>query len=76
MSDCKRNLRQGEDFRFYKSGLYNNKKCSPKMKRLDHAVIVSGCDPRSACAQVDLIVICVRCIYFTSILIYTLLRSI
>ncbi len=33
---------QGEDFRFYKSGIYNNKKCSPKMKRLDHAVIVSG----------------------------------
>ena len=33
---------QGEDFRFYKSGVYNNKKCSPKMKRLDHAVIVSG----------------------------------
>ncbi|KAK9846258.1 hypothetical protein WJX81_000204 [Elliptochloris bilobata] len=33
---------EGEDFRFYKSGIYNNKKCSPKMKRLDHAVIVSG----------------------------------
>lgn len=34
---------QGEDFRFYKSGIYDNKKCSPKLKRLDHAVIVSGC---------------------------------
>ena len=31
-----------EDWRFYKSGVYVNKQCSPKLKKLDHAVIVSG----------------------------------
>ena len=31
-----------EDWRFYKSGVYVNKACSPKLKKLDHAVIVSG----------------------------------
>ena len=31
-----------EDWRFYKSGIYVNKQCSPKLKKLDHAVIVSG----------------------------------
>ena len=47
-------LGQGEDFRFYKSGVYDQKKCSPKLKRLDHAVIVSGCALayiRCPCAQ-------------------------
>jgi hypothetical protein len=34
---------EGEDWRFYKSGIYNNTACSPKLKRLDHAVVVSGC---------------------------------
>ncbi len=34
---------EGEDWRFYKAGVYNNTACSPKLKRLDHAVVVSGC---------------------------------
>ena len=34
---------EGEDWRFYRSGVYNNTACSPKLKRLDHAVVVSGC---------------------------------
>ncbi|EIE25566.1 cysteine proteinase [Coccomyxa subellipsoidea C-169] len=33
---------EGEDWRFYKSGVYNNTRCSPKLKALDHAVVVSG----------------------------------
>ena len=31
-----------EDWKFYKSGIYVNKQCSPKLKKLDHAVVVSG----------------------------------
>lgn len=34
---------EGEDWRFYKAGIYNNTRCSPKLKKLDHAVVVSGC---------------------------------
>ena len=34
---------EAEDWRFYKSGIYHNTQCSPKLKRLDHAVVVSGC---------------------------------
>jgi hypothetical protein len=33
---------EAEDWRFYKSGIYHNTQCSPKLKRLDHAVVVSG----------------------------------
>ncbi|CAL8460756.1 g287 [Coccomyxa elongata] len=33
---------EGEDWRFYKAGIYNNTRCSPKLKKLDHAVVVSG----------------------------------
>ena len=49
---------QGEDFRFYKSGIYDQKKCSPKLKRLDHAVIVSGCalQPASFTYQISIYV--------------------
>ncbi len=36
---------EGEDWRFYKAGIYNNTRCSPKLKKLDHAVVVSGCVP-------------------------------
>jgi hypothetical protein len=34
---------EGEDWRFYKTGVYNNTRCSPKLKKLDHAVVLSGC---------------------------------
>lgn len=42
-----------EDWRFYKSGVYVNKACSPRIKVLDHAVIVSGCAPASLAVDVS-----------------------
>ena len=51
---------EGEDWRFYKAGIYNNTRCSPKLKRLDHAVVVSGCAPLTASSIWRRCLLCVR----------------